>query len=328
MAVSADRVPRGGTQDIFFAVPTGSTITATIDTGAAYPRHATLLLPAERGGVQARILTGTRAAMGYRYTLPVGAFFGYGYALLSFHVPHNAPLGAVSVPAIAREPGGCAATATTRFMVVAARATRDGFARSTTATAAWAGQGADGALGGTARGVSLPATLSHTVASLSASAATGGRTPRGLAAGGATLAIGGGTHATCRDTAVSSLSVHVTTAARIRVSGAAGYMLGGVGPCDPLLYVALRGTSRATILATARVTTGVKLDRFALLGGNGLLRGSGRWTELDYVAAPGYYLLQLRLAPRNRGVRGLLALRVTALAYTQERATATARARR
>ncbi len=320
-SVAADRVARGGTADILFAAPLGSTIAATINAGAAYPRRATLLLPTERGGIQVRIFKGTRTGVGYRYTFPVGAFFGYGYALLSFTVPRNAPLGMVSVTATVREPGGCTATATTRVTVVAAGGARGGLVRS---TAAWASRDVAGTPWSAARGVSLPATLSRADLSLSAAASAGGRP----AAGGTAIATHGGSRAACRDTVVSVLPLRVTTASRIRVSGTAGYMLAGAGACSPMLYVALRGAAHATILATARVTTGLKLDRFALLGGGGALRGTGRGAGRDYVAAPGRYLLQLRLAPRNRGAGGLLALRVTALAYTQDRATATAGARR
>lgn len=318
-------MPRGGTADILFAAPSGSTIAVTIATGAAYPRRATLLLPTERGGDQVRFLTGTRVATGYHYTFPAGVFFGSGYALLSFPIPRAAPLEAVTVTAAAREQGGCTATATTRFTVVVAGAARGERARS---AATWVDRGVAGTPRSAARGVFLPATLSQAGLSLSTAASAAGRPPRGVAAGGTVAAIRDGSLAACRDTVVSSLPVHVTTAARIRVSGTAGYLLGGAGACSPMLYVALRGASHATILATARVTTGVKLDRFALLGGGGALRGTGRGAGRDYVAAPGRYLLQLRLAPRDRGAGSMFALRVTALTYTQDRATAMAGARR
>jgi len=320
--VAAGHAARRGTENIFFAAPSGSTITATIETGAQYPRDTTLLLPAERGGIRARVLRGERAGAGYRYTFPVGAFFGYGYALLSFDIPRNAPLGTVTVTAAAREPGGCTATATTRFTVVAAQAAqaaRDGFARS---TAAGANQGIAAMLGA-GRPASLPAALSRSGLALYQTTLVGQRRSGDTAVeSGSAVSTHGASLAACRDSVVSSLHLRLTTASLIRVSGTAGYLPAGPGVCHATLYVALRDASHPTVLATMWVTAGVRLDHFALLGGNGALRGIGRHAGRDYVAAPGRYLLQLHLAPRGRGAQGALALRVVALSYTQDRAAA------
>jgi len=324
--VATDHAARRGTENIFFAAPSGSTITVTIETGAQYPRDTTLLLPAERGGIRARVLRGERVGAGYRYTFPVGAFFGYGYALLSFDIPRNAPLGTVIIAA--HEPGGCTATATTRFTVVAAQAAqaaRDGFARS---TAAWANQGVAEMLDA-GRSASSPAALSRSGLALYQTALVGKQRSGGTAVGGGSaVSTHGASLAACRDIVVSSLHLRLTTASLIRVSGTAGYLPAGPDVCHATLYVALRDASHPTVLATMGVTAGVRLDHFALLGGNGVLRGTGRGAGRDYVAAPGRYLLQLHLAPRGRGALGALALRVVALAYTQDRAAAPVDARR
>lgn len=112
---------------------------------------------------------------------------------------------------------------------------------------------------------------------------------------------------------MSSLPLRLTTTSRIRVSGTAGYLPAGPRACQTTLYIALRDTSRPTVLAAMWVTVGARLDHVALLGGDGVLRGLGRRAGRDYVAAPGRYLLQLHLTPRGRGAQGTLALHVVAL---------------
>jgi len=271
-----------------------------------------LLLPTESGRIGVRVLQGERVDAGYRYTFPLGAFFGYGYALLSFDIPSNALLGTTAVTAAAQEPSGCTATASTRFAIAA--------------TQARANQGVAKTLGAINAGrFAAPlALLSRSSLILSHTILPGNmRSMVVVGASRAVISTHGIALVVCQDTVVSSLSLRLTTAALLRVSGTVGYLPAGQDVCPTMLYVALRTASHPTVLATLQVTTGTQLEHVALLGGRGLLRGGGHPTSQDYVAAPGRYLLQLHLAPRTPGAHGTLTLWVAALAYAREHVPAT-----